>query len=124
MASREDIQALRAGAQLPAHEIMSLRNKGMQSIRFEFVVRLMRTGLKTDTLSIYWERANEFLLARSVEAVSRRLVLGRLRPVIGEFPDLWMLCYPDDEEIKRLVEQEIDRMIQKVREMVESDGKR
>src|SRR5262249_56074800 len=111
MASREDIQALRAGAQLPAHEIMSLRNKGMQSIRFEFVVRLMRTGLKMDTLSIYWERANEFLLARSVEAVSRRLVLGRLRPVIREFPDLWMLCYPDDEEIKRLLPPHIHPII-------------
>src|SRR5262249_6729108 len=111
MASREDIQALRAGAQLPAHEIMSLRNKGMQSIRFEFVVRLMRTGLKMDTLSIYWERANEFLLARSVEAVSRRLVVGRLRAGIGEFSDLWMLCYPDDEEVKRLGGQEIHRVI-------------
>src|SRR5262249_8770854 len=124
MASREDIQALRAGAQLPAHEIMSLRNKGMQSIRFEFVVRLMRTGLKMDTLSIYWERANEFLLARSVEAVSSPLVLRRPPPLIGGCRDQVMICYPDDEEIQRLVEQEIDRMIQKVREMVESDGKR
>ena len=31
--------------------------------------------------------------------------------VYGEFPDLWLLCYPEDEEIKQLVEQEIDRMI-------------
>jgi hypothetical protein len=26
-----------------------------------------------------------------------------------------LLCYPDDEEIKELVEQEIERMIEKVR---------
>jgi hypothetical protein len=101
MPTREELQALRAGAPLPAHQIMPLRTKGMHSIRFEFVVRVLRTGLKTDTLSIYWERANEFLLVRSVETVNRRLVLGRMKPVIGEFPDLWLLCYPDDEEIKQ-----------------------
>ena len=106
---------------MPAHVIMPLRTKGMHSIRFEFVVRLLRTGSKTDTLSIYWERANEFLLVRSVETINRRLVLGRLNPVIGEFPDLWLLCYPDDQEIKRLVEQEIERMIQKVRDQEGSE---
>ena len=121
MPSQEEIQALRAGMPLPAHVIMSLRTKGMHAIRFEFVVRLLRTGSRTDTLSIYWERANEFLLVRSVEAVDRRLVLGRLKPVIGEFPDLHLVCYPDDAEIKQLVEQEIERMIQKVRDQEASE---
>ena len=116
MPSRDEIQALRTGSPLPAHRIIPLRSKGMHSIRFEFVVRLLRTGLKVDTLSIYWERGHEFLLTQSVESSRRRLVLGRLNQVIGEFQDLWLLCYPDDEETKRLVEEEIERMIQKVRE--------
>jgi hypothetical protein len=115
MATRDEIQALRAGAPLPAHRIIPLRSKGMHGIRFEFVVRLLRTNLMVDTLSIYWERGHEFLLKQSVEDEKRRLVLGRINAVYGEFPDLWLLCYPDDEEIKELVEQEIERMIEKVR---------
>jgi hypothetical protein len=115
MASRDEIQALRAGAPLPAHRIIPLRSKGMHSIRFEFVVRLLRTSLTVDTLSIYWERGHEFLLKQTVEDAKRRLILGRMNSVYGEFPDLWLLCYPDDEEIKQLVEQEIERMIEQVR---------
>ena len=65
MPSREEIEALRAGAPLPAHRIIPLRSKGMHSIRFEFVVRLLRTSLTVDTLSIYWERGHEFLLKQT-----------------------------------------------------------
>src|SRR5580765_6103098 len=115
MPSREEIEDLRAGTPLPAHRIIPLRSKGMHSIRFEFVVRLLRTSLTVDTLSIYWERGHEFLLKQTVENENRRLVLGRANAVYGEFPDLWLLCYPEDEEIKRLVEQEIERMIAQVR---------
>jgi len=107
MPSREEIEALRKGAPLPAHRIIPLRSKGMHSIRFEFVVRLLRTSLTVDTLSIYWERGHEFLLKQVVEDEKRRLVLGRVNAVYGEFPDLWLLCYPEDEEIQRLVEEEI-----------------
>src|SRR6185436_19612435 len=115
MPSREEIEALRAGTPLPAHRIIPLRSKGMHSIRFEFVVRLLLTSLTVDTLSIYWERGYEFLLKQVVEDEKRRLVLGRVNAVYGEFPDLWLLCYPEDDEIKRLVEQEIERMITQVR---------
>jgi hypothetical protein len=114
MATQEEIQALRAGEPLAAQRIIPLRSKGMHAIRFELVVRLLRTGLAVDTLSIYWERGHEFLLKQSVENARRRLVLGRGSHIAGEFPDLWLLCYPEDEEIKRLVEQEIEGMIQRV----------
>lgn len=87
----------------------------MHSIRFEFVVRLLRSGLKVDTLSIYWEHGTEFMLKREVESARRRLVLGRRQRIFGDFPDLWLLCYPDDEEIKLSVEQELDGMVEKVR---------
>jgi hypothetical protein len=123
MPSREEIEALRSGTPLPAHRIIPLRSKGMHSIRFEFVVRLLRTSLTVDTLSIYWERGHEFLLKQTVEDAKRRLVLGRINSVYGEFPDLWLLCYPEDEEIKQLVEQEIERMITEVRTQYGSDGK-
>ena len=115
MASRqEEIRALKSGEQLPSHRVIQLRSMGMHSIRFEFVVRLLRSSRRMDTLSIYWEQGTEFKLRRNVENVPRRLVLGRRKHVCGEFADLWLLCYPDDEEIKRLVEQEIDRMVEEV----------
>ena len=115
MATRqEEIRALKAGEPLPSHRVVQLRSLGMHSIRFEFVVRLLRSSLKVDTLSIYWEQGNEFMLKPDVESAMRRLVFGRRKHVSGEFADLWLLCYPDDEEIRKRVEQEIDRMVEQV----------
>jgi len=122
MTSRQDeITMLKAGESLPSHRVVQLRSMGMHSIRFEFVVRLLRSGLTVDTLSIYWEHGSEFMLKREVENTNRRLVLGRRNRVSGEFADLWLLCYPDDEEIKQSVEQEADRMVERMREKDVSD---
>jgi hypothetical protein len=118
MASRkEELSALRDKQQVPAHRIVQLRAMGMHSIRFEFVVRLLRSGLKVDTLSIYWDHGTEFMLRRELEDAQRRLVLGRRKRVAGSFPDLWLLCYPDDPEVKQSVEQELDRMVEAVRDL-------
>jgi hypothetical protein len=115
--SRQDeISMLKAGDSPPSHRVVQLRSMGMHSIRFEFVVRLLRSGLNVDTLSIYWEHGNEFMLKSEVEDTQRRLVLGRRNRVSGEFADLWLLCYPDDEEIKTMVELEVDRMVERMRE--------
>jgi len=120
--SRQDeIEMLKAGESLPSHRVVQLRSMGMHSIRFEFVVRLLRSGLNVDTLSIYWEHGTEFMLKREVENTRRRLVLGRRNRVSGEFADLWLLCYPDDGEIKQSVEQEVDRMVERMRENDASD---
>ena len=122
MTSRQDeITMLKAGESLPSHRVVQLRSMGMHSIRFEFVVRLLRSGLTVDTLSIYWEHGSEFMLKREVENTHRRLVLGRRNRASGNFADLWLLCYPDDEEIKQLVEQEVDRMVERMREKDVSD---
>jgi hypothetical protein len=122
MASRQDeIKMLKAGESLPSHRVVQLRSMGMHSIRFEFVVRLLQSELKVNTLSIYWEHGAEFMLKREVESTSRRLVLGRRNRVSGDFADLWLLCYPDDEEIKKSVEQEVDRMVEQMRTRDASD---
>ena len=116
MTSRQDeITMLKAGESLPSHRVVQLRSMGMHSIRFEFVVRLPRSGLTVDTLSIYWEHGSEFMLKREVENTNRRLVLGRRNRASGDFADLWLLCYPDDEKIKQSVEQEVDRMVERMR---------
>jgi hypothetical protein len=115
MASRaEEIKALKSGESLPAHRIVQLRSMGMHSIRFEFVVRLLRSGLKVDTLQVYWEHGPEFMLKREVEDAHRRLVFGRRRRVAGEFRDLWLLCYPDDYETKESVESLLNEMVERV----------
>ena len=117
MATRvEEIRALKAEELLPAHRIVQLRSMGMHSIRFEFVVRLLRSGLKVDTLSIYWDHGTEFMLKREVENVRRRLILGRRNRVTGDFSDLWLMCYPDDEDVRQSVEQVIEGMVNQVRE--------
>jgi hypothetical protein len=117
MATRvEEIRALKAEELLPAHRIVQLRSMGMHSIRFEFVVRLLRSGLKVDTLSIYWDRGTEFMLKREVENARRRLILGRRKRVTGDFPDLWLMCYPDDEDVRQSVEEVIEGMVDQVRE--------
>jgi hypothetical protein len=116
MASRlDEITALKAGETLPAHRVVQLRSMGMHSIRFEFVVRLLGSGMKVDTLSIYWEHGTEFMLKREVENLQRRLVLGRRTRIAGDFPDLWLLCYPDDEEIRQSVERVIEAMVEQMR---------
>jgi hypothetical protein len=115
MASRlEEISALKAGDPLPSHRVIQLRSLGMHTIRFEFVVRLLRSSVRVDTLSIYWEQGTEFMLRPQVEDVRRRLVIGRRKHVSGEFADLWLLCYPEDAEVKQLVEREIDLMVERV----------
>ncbi len=122
MVSRQDeIKMLKAGELLPSHRVVQLRSMGMHSIRFEFVVRLLRSGLNVDTLSIYWEQGTEFMLKPALENTRRRLVLGRRNRVSGEFADLWLLCYPDDEEIYRLVELEVDRMVERMRDKNATD---
>ena len=116
MASRkEEILALRAGHPLPEHRITDLRSTGMHAIRSEFITRLLRSGSKPDTLTIYWEHGNEFLLDRELRNVSRKLAFGGRKRITGEFLDLWLLCYPDDDEIRQLVELELHRMIESVR---------
>lgn len=110
---QEEIRALRAGKPLPADRIIQMRSTGMHAIRFEFIYRLLRSGVKVDTLSVYWERGNEFMLTGEVASESRRLVLRSRPRVTGEFADLWLLCYPDDNEIKDLVDREIGRMVER-----------
>ena len=78
MTSRQqEIKALKAGERLPSHRVVQLRSMGMHSIRYEFVVRLLRSSLRLDTLSIYWEQGTEFMLKPDLESAPRRLVLGR-----------------------------------------------
>ena len=106
-----EIAAAHAAESLSAERVKELRSLGMEVVLGKFMRRLLRACPTVDTLSIYWERAPEFIFKGQIEDVARKLVFGRRYRVTGEFKDLWLLCYPEDDEIKLLVEREIDLMV-------------
>jgi len=107
----ETITALKSGAPLPAQKLVELRSKSMHTVRFEFIVRLLRLDAQIITLSIYWEDGRDFMQIPSVQNVRRKLVYASEPRVSGSFDDLALLCYPYDPESKAAVEAELDRMV-------------
>ena len=107
----ETITALKAGAPLPSQKLIELRSKGMHTVRFEFIVRLLRLDTQIITLSIYWEDGREFMQIPAVQNAQRKLVYASVPRVSGQFDDLALLCYPYDSDSKAVVEAELDRMV-------------
>jgi hypothetical protein len=69
----------------------------------------------THSLMLRWHRQPEYINARTVLNDSFELTFyGVHRPVSGLFPDLWILCYPEDPEVKQKVEAEIAQMCQEI----------
>ena len=69
----------------------------------------------TDSLVLRWHRQSEYTNARTVLNDSFELIFyGASRPVSGLFLDMWILCYPDDPEVKEKVEQEIAQMCREI----------
>lgn len=117
----ETIAALKSGAPLPPQKLIELRSKGMHTVRFEFIVRLLRLDTQIITLSIYWEDGREFMQTPSVQNAQRKLVYASVPRVSGQFDDLALLCYPYDPDSKVAVEAELDRMVSRIGEQA-SEG--
>ncbi len=107
----ETITALKSGAPLPPQILIELRSKGMHTLRFEFIVRLLRLDTQIITLSIYWEDGREFMQVPVVQNTQRKLVYASVPRISGYFDDLALLCYPYDPDTKMIVEAELDRMV-------------
>ena len=107
----EEITALQSGETLPAERVIELRSAGMAAVRMELIRRLLRGSTGDETLFVYWEGGHQAMHTGQVEAVVRKLICGHRNRVTGEFQDLWLLCYPDDSDVKQSVEREIDRMV-------------
>ena len=120
MSRLEEIAALQSGETLPAERVIELRSTGMAAVRTELVHRLLRASASVETLLIYWEHGHQAVFIGQLEAVARKLVCGHRNRVVGEFPDLWLLCYPDDSDVKQSVEREIDRMVEAVNALTEN----
>lgn len=108
----ETITALQQGTPLPPQKLIELRSKGMHTVRFEFIVRLLRLNTQIITLSIYWEDGREFMQIPSVQNVERKLVYASEPRVHGLFDDMALLCYPHDVATKTRVDAELDRMVE------------
>ena len=112
----ETIAALKQGAPLPPQKLIELRSKGMHTVRFEFIVRLLRLNTQIITLSIYWEDGREFMQIPAVQNVERKLVYASEPRVHGLFDDMALLCYPHDAAAKAKVDAELDRMVEVIGE--------
>ena len=121
MSRLEEIAALQSGESLPAERVIELRSAGMVAVRTELSRRLLRGTALDETLFVYWELGHQAMHAGKVEAVVRKLICGHRNRVIGEFQDLWLLCYPDDGDIKQSVEREIDRMVKAAKALAAAD---
>lgn len=110
------ITALQQGAPLPPQKLIELRSKGMHTVRFEFIVRLLRLNTQIITLSICWEDGREFMQIPSVQNVERKLVYASEPRVHGLFEDMALLCYPHDPAAKIKVDAELDRMVEVIGE--------
>jgi hypothetical protein len=107
----EAITAIKQGAPLPPQKLIELRSKGMHTVRFEFIVRLLRLNTQIITLSIYWEDGREFMQIPAVQNAQRKLVYASEPRVSGMFDDTTLLCYSYDPEAKAKADAELDRMV-------------
>lgn len=107
----ESITALKQGVPLPPQKLIELRSKGMHTVRFEFIVRLLRLNTQIITLSIYWQDGREFMQIPSAQNAQRKLVYASEPRIHGLFNDMALLCYPHDPDAKTQIDAELDRMV-------------
>jgi hypothetical protein len=124
MTRSEEACAIRAGEVLPGETLIARCASGIHAIRREFIIRLLQSGVKVNTLNVYWDDTDETLLSDQVTDTPRRLVLKVRRRVSGEFPDIWRLCYPDDEEFNVEADKEIERMVDQARKNAVEDPRK
>jgi hypothetical protein len=110
----ELIKRIKLGRPVPSDNLIDRRSKGLQAIRVRCLWQLMFMASKgIDSISLRWNHAPEYINAQTILSDALELTFyGASSPVTGLFKDLWILCYPEDPEIKQKVEEEIARMCQ------------
>jgi hypothetical protein len=108
---QEAIDGLGRGLSLPQQRLMDLRFKGMQAVRFEFIVRLMQLKIEIYTLSIYWEDGRNFMRLPTLHKGTCKLVFASAVRVSGEFEDISLMRYPHDPGVRAELDAELDRMV-------------
>jgi hypothetical protein len=109
----EVISHIKLGKEVPGPKILERRTKGLSAIRRECLSRLARhSGLQAESsLVVRWRGLGALANARTVVDAAFELVLhSGPNTITASFPDRWILCYPEDPEIRQQVEAEMDRM--------------
>ena len=113
----ESIKRIKLGRPVPGDKLIDRRSKGLRAIRVRCLWQLMTLAGEdiADSLMLRWNLQPEQINAPAILSDSFALTFYRGScPVSGLFPDLWILCYPEDPEVRRMVEVEIARMCQEV----------
>lgn len=111
------IERIKLGHAVPSRKLIDRRTKGLQAIRQRCLRQLMSVARDdiTHSLVLRWHRRPEYITERTVLSDSFELTFyGASRRVSGLFPDLWILCYPEDPDVYQKVEEEIARMCQEL----------
>jgi hypothetical protein len=111
MHDRDSIATLKQGGVIPPQKLMELRSAGMQAVRLDFIMRLLRLNIQITTLSIYWEDGRDFAQSPTVENAQRKLVCATVPRVSGKFDDMALVSFAHDPEAKAIVDAELDRMV-------------
>jgi len=109
----ELVQAIKLGMSVPGSKILERRTKGLSLIRQHFLARLVQAvGMRpASSLVVRWRGLGNFANSRTVVDESFELVLRAGKdPITGMFPDVWVVCYPDDAQVNEQVGAQMDRM--------------
>lgn len=109
----EFVKRIKLGKPVAGAKIVERRSRGLLAIRQQFLSRLARVSPHQieSSLSVRWRRLGSFANSRTVVDESFELVMhGNALEISGLFPDIWVLCYPEDPEIKQKVEAKLDQM--------------
>jgi hypothetical protein len=113
---RELVRIIKQGGQVAGAKILERRTRGFSAIRQQFLARLKAlSGIGAESsLMIRWRRLGDLANSRTVLDGSFELVLhSGTEAVTGSFPDRWILCYPEDAEVKTQVDAVLDQMCRK-----------
>jgi hypothetical protein len=111
------IHKIKLGLPVPGAKIVERRGKGLQAIRRYLLACLRQIDSEKldSSLVVRWTRQAEWFNSRTVldEDFELDLVWGADQ-FTTEFPDLWILCYPDDRQINQKVEDQIKQLCQEI----------
>ncbi len=109
----EYVNRIKLGLKVSGAKILERRTRGLALIRRQLIAMLVRdTAYRGDSsLAFRWRGLGKLSNSRTLTDAAFDLVMhGGANEIKGRFPDLWVLCYPADAEVKDKVETELANM--------------
>lgn len=107
------VRMIKAGLEVPGPKIIERRTRGLARIRRQLMAMLVKyTAYRGESsLAFRWRGLGKLANARSLTDGAFDLVMHEGKKEIqGRFPDLWVLCYPEDAQVQEKVETELANM--------------